>query len=291
LAIQPRKLKETKMTFKLRKRSRKLNRLEEFRTPSCCRRVGFDSKENAVDFYIPAPVLELLFRHAVAYPGMEVGGYLFGRSFESEQHAAVEVVGARPITSKNATSVHFRFEIEDTVKAEAFQKENFPGSEIVGWYHTHPGHGIFMSSVDVATHVEFFKLFHRVALVIDPQRREFAAFVQHQGQVYSLGSILVVDEGAGCVFPELSTMLAQPQMTGSVAAPIAKEPEGAPAPAVAKEPAPSELDATLDEESRGFFLEFWRRRKRRRWLIGLAILLTILLGIWAVYFFLIADII
>ena len=40
---------------------------------------------------------------------------------------------------------------------------------IVGWYHSHPGLGLFMSATDVATQERFQALFPKaVALVVDP---------------------------------------------------------------------------------------------------------------------------
>jgi proteasome lid subunit RPN8/RPN11 len=45
---------------------------------------------------------------------------------------------------------------------------------IVGWYHSHPGYGIFMSEIDLETQSNLLQ-FSRfiVALVIDPEMNEF----------------------------------------------------------------------------------------------------------------------
>lgn len=177
----------------VKSRSRTQNRLEDFLPPSqICRRIGYSTAVPPVAVYLHCRVLEKILDHAVQHRGLEVGGYLFGHSYEGERRAAVEIKGAFCITSRDATLVHFRFEIEDTASAERYQEKELPGTEIIGWYHTHPGHGVFMSGVDVATHVNYFKLFHRVALVIDPLRHDFAAFTQMDGQVSSLPSIVLV---------------------------------------------------------------------------------------------------
>jgi proteasome lid subunit RPN8/RPN11 len=39
---------------------------------------------------------------------------------------------------------------------------------IVGWYHTHPGFGIFLSGMDRFIHHNFFTQIWHVALVLDP---------------------------------------------------------------------------------------------------------------------------
>ena len=42
---------------------------------------------------------------------------------------------------------------------------------IVGWYHTHPGFGIFLSGMDLFIQDHFFNLPWQVAFVYDPLRR------------------------------------------------------------------------------------------------------------------------
>jgi len=45
---------------------------------------------------------------------------------------------------------------------------------IVGWYHSHPGYGIFMSETDLATHGKLLQFSSFViALVVDPEINEF----------------------------------------------------------------------------------------------------------------------
>lgn len=45
---------------------------------------------------------------------------------------------------------------------------------IVGWYHSHPGYGIFMSETDLDTHNKLLQFSpFVVALVVDPEANEF----------------------------------------------------------------------------------------------------------------------
>lgn len=48
--------------------------------------------------------------------------------------------------------------------------------EIIGWYHSHPRHGVFMSGVDFETHQKHFSKNWQVALVVEPIRNEFGFF-------------------------------------------------------------------------------------------------------------------
>jgi len=148
-----------------------------------------------------------MFHHARDHPHVEVGGYLFGRVYATDAEAAVVVEGMYPIVSADATVSHFRIRIEDSQRASEFQDQQFPQTEIVGWYHTHPGHSVFMSGVDQHTQRTYFAAFHRVAMVIDPQHRTFAAFILRDGEVGSLPCIEVLEENVNPVRERLVAMI------------------------------------------------------------------------------------
>ncbi|MBS7625473.1 Mov34/MPN/PAD-1 family protein [Candidatus Bathyarchaeota archaeon] len=50
------------------------------------------------------------------------------------------------------------------------------GRSIVGWYHSHPGLGAFLSDVDVKTQLTLQQFSHVIALVVDPLKEEFGFF-------------------------------------------------------------------------------------------------------------------
>lgn len=69
-----------------------------------------------------------------------------------------------------------------------------PDLQIVGWYHSHPGHGIFLSSYDQFIHENFFSAPGMVALVVDPRDDDaFGWFGWNDGELTRLGSDLPVD--------------------------------------------------------------------------------------------------
>lgn len=47
---------------------------------------------------------------------------------------------------------------------------------IVGWWHSHPDFGCFLSSSDLLTQKYFFHKSYQVAMVVDPIRNEFEFF-------------------------------------------------------------------------------------------------------------------
>ena len=179
--------------MQIRKRSNTYRPAEEFEEP---RKTAFVGKSNVspVRVYVNQHVIECMFCHGLEHKDIEVGGYLYGHSYVSDARAIVEITGIYSIKSPDSTSVHFRFCVEDSCNAERFQQMYFPEKEIIGWYHTHPGHGIFMSSVDINTHQKFFAPFHRVAFVVDPINRKFGAFAKEDGSVSALSGIHIVGE-------------------------------------------------------------------------------------------------
>lgn len=53
---------------------------------------------------------------------------------------------------------------------------------IVGWYHSHPGHGLFLSQTDLDTHMEFFQFSpYALSLVVEPSTGEFGIWIYENG--------------------------------------------------------------------------------------------------------------
>ena len=53
---------------------------------------------------------------------------------------------------------------------------------IVGWYHSHPGHGLFLSQTDLETHMQFYQFSpYAVSLVADPKSAEFGVWIYENG--------------------------------------------------------------------------------------------------------------
>ena len=57
---------------------------------------------------------------------------------------------------------------------------NFAGKKIVGWYHTHPRMGIFLSHYDTFLHNNFFPEPWQVALVVEPHKSLGGFFIREE---------------------------------------------------------------------------------------------------------------
>ncbi|CAD5210556.1 unnamed protein product [Bursaphelenchus okinawaensis] len=116
--------------------------------------------------YISALALLKMLRHARSGVPMEVMGLMLG-DFVDDYTINVLDVFAMPQSgtgvSVEAVDPVFQTKMMDLLKQTGRQEM------VVGWYHSHPGFGCWLSSVDVNTQQSFEALSPRaVAVVIDP---------------------------------------------------------------------------------------------------------------------------
>jgi proteasome lid subunit RPN8/RPN11 len=71
------------------------------------------------------------------------------------------------------------------------RKEEHPDKKIVGWFHTHPGHGIFLSRYDLFIHQNFFPGKDQIAVVFDPLRTRYGFFVWEADQVKESQNVFI----------------------------------------------------------------------------------------------------
>ena len=103
-------------------------------------------------------------KHAFSDTRREVGGVLIGTFGES----SVEVTAVLPALKATGGQTHVTFTHEVWDGIHKAIDDDYPGTKIVGWYHTHPGFGLFLSDYDIFIHENFFSDKRMVALVIDP---------------------------------------------------------------------------------------------------------------------------
>jgi len=113
----------------------------------------------------------------------EVGGILLGQwclSDEREQFIVIE--HALPARHTRHGSVYLTFTQDSLVDLHDQIDANYKGQKIVGWYHTHPRMGVFLSEHDTWLHRHFFPEPWQVALVVEPVGAKGGFFVrQKQG--------------------------------------------------------------------------------------------------------------
>eukprot|EP01083_Nonionella_stella_P231849 818413_1 len=129
---------------------------------------GADAPINDTSERIHISSLSLLkmLKHGRAGVPMEVMGLMLGE-FVDDYTVRVVDVFAMP-QSGTSVSVESVDPVFQTKMLEFLQQTNRP-EMVVGWYHSHPGFGCWLSGTDVNTQQSFEQLNQRaVAVVIDP---------------------------------------------------------------------------------------------------------------------------
>lgn len=110
----------------------------------------------------------------------EVGGVLAGKwrldANSGERFVVVE--GVLPAEHTRHGSTYVTFTQDSLVGLNDALEARYPGKQMVGWYHTHPGMGVFLSSYDMWLHEHFFPEMWQFALVIDPHAQEAGFFIR-----------------------------------------------------------------------------------------------------------------
>lgn len=124
--------------------------------------------------------------HALGEMRSEVGGVLLGAAYRKGDELYVEVYAALPAQSDDHGPIHFTFNADAWAGVHRDKAERYPDLDIVGWFHTHPGLGIFFSGDDVVVHSAAFVLPWHIAMVIDPLSKRMGCFAWDDGELRPL---------------------------------------------------------------------------------------------------------
>jgi proteasome lid subunit RPN8/RPN11 len=146
-------------------------------------RHGQPHEAGELEIIIHSRALEEVQAQSNSQTASELGGVLLGRAYQYETRRFVEVEGAMPAPSEDRGPFHFTFNADVWAHVNREREAMFPGLQIVGWFHTHPGLGVFFSGDDVVVHSAAFVMPWHVALVVDPLRNEAGFFGWKERQV------------------------------------------------------------------------------------------------------------
>lgn len=125
---------------------------------------------------------EAIQAHAHTRLDAEVGGVLLGKICRDARETPYLLIdGHVAALEAESRSSNVTFTGESWTKIHEAIDRDFPGAAIVGWYHTHPSFGIFLSEMDVFIHRHFFEAPHQVAIVIDPVANTHGGFAWRAG--------------------------------------------------------------------------------------------------------------
>lgn len=115
--------------------------------------------------------LKEMYCHARDNPHSEIGGYLLGfPAIDGETGVFVTYVARAVHGTYDSSPTHVKIHGLTFGDVEHIRKQE--NLILVGWYHSHPGLGIFFSGVDTNTHKNFHSEDYQVGFVIDPSKAD-----------------------------------------------------------------------------------------------------------------------
>ena len=162
----------------------------------------------AIDF--PSDVQAAVEEHCFSRTDAEVGGFLIGRIEEGDTH----ITAARPALAAQSGQTHLTFTHDAWDEVLPLLETDYPGQSIVGWYHSHPGFGVFLSEYDIFIQENFFGSTGQIALVVDPLAGTYGFLTARGGEAQEVTQSKTQRKPLGRVGADKVDVAASPAETG-----------------------------------------------------------------------------
>lgn len=142
---------------------------------------------------IEGEVLRQIRQHARSNSKTEVCGVLIGQ----ENGAGLNISARIPGLNAAQAGTYVTFTQDTWEHIYKIKDKDYPEERIIGWYHSHPGFGVFLSDHDTFIHKNFFSSPLQVAWVYDPHSDEEGCFGWSGERLERLAEIHVKDDKGG----------------------------------------------------------------------------------------------
>jgi proteasome lid subunit RPN8/RPN11 len=110
-----------------------------------------------------------------------------------KRNGVVEVRASIEASNAAQAGTHVTFTQDAWETIYRVKDESYPNERIIGWYHSHPGFGVFLSEHDMFIQRNFFSSPDQVAWVYDPHTDEEGCFGWIDGDVHRISTFSIVD--------------------------------------------------------------------------------------------------
>ncbi|HYG75186.1 MAG TPA: Mov34/MPN/PAD-1 family protein [Planctomycetota bacterium] len=155
--------------------------------------------------HIDERAYERMKSHANTTNEVELCGVLIGDVCRDSQGYFLCITAVIEGLHSNNYGAQVTFTHQTWDHINSIKDKEYPKQRIVGWYHTHPGFGVFLSGMDMFIQENFFNLPYQVAIVIETKKHEEGCFAWIEGKSVPLSRYWV-----GSRQIKLATGIAEP---------------------------------------------------------------------------------
>ncbi len=133
--------------------------------------------------FIDEAVFDQIIARGNAELDREVGGVLVGEVRRDDAGPYIHIDASIDAlhADEKAAELTFTHKTWDHINRELDDKHK--NKTVVGWWHTHPGFGVFLSDRDQFIHQSFFNLPFQIAFVYDPRSKDHGTFTWQRGEL------------------------------------------------------------------------------------------------------------
>jgi proteasome lid subunit RPN8/RPN11 len=132
-----------------------------------------------------AEVARKIRQHSRSSMKAEVCGVLIGSTEKERTLVEASIPGINAAQG----GAHVTFTQDTWEHIYRIKDQQYPDEKIVGWYHSHPGFGVFLSEHDLFIQENFFSSPQQIAWVYDPQTDEEGCFGWVGGKTQKLSGM------------------------------------------------------------------------------------------------------
>ncbi|MGE5389884.1 MAG: hypothetical protein ACM3PE_02360 [Deltaproteobacteria bacterium] len=139
--------------------------------------------------YVNMLVWRQLWQYACDNKDREIGGVLLGSVLHDDSGEGLNIQAYLPGRHMEETLANLTFTHKTWTDINQRLMREHNDKRIIGWFHTHPGHGIFMSRYDLYIHQNYFAGEGQVAVVFDPVHNSAGFFQRRDDRMLQLRRI------------------------------------------------------------------------------------------------------
>ena len=162
--------------------------------PDGAKLVGEAGEGTSLKIFIREYILNDIDSYLSTDKTKELGGVLLGNVYKDNEgkiFVVIDDIVIANFTVANISRLTFTHETWNQINQDI--EKNHKDKIIVGWFHSHPGHTVFLSSYDKFIHENYFNLKFMVAYVYDPVLQDRGFFFWRESNLDNSSSYYIYD--------------------------------------------------------------------------------------------------